>query len=183
MADNILEREYVIPLRRSWTNTPRYKKSFKSVKTIKEFIARHMRVPDRDLNKVKLDVHLNNEVWFRGSKNPPIKVKVKARKEGDIVFVELAQTPDVVKFNKAKLERRHKEAEKKESPKEKAEDKKESKAEDGKKSEEEKKTENEKAKSEEIINEKAAQQEAKVQKHTLGGMKKEPKIQRKALKK
>jgi large subunit ribosomal protein L31e len=178
MADNVLEREYIIPLRKEWTNTPRYKRSFKSVKAIKEFVARHMRVPDRDLNKVKLDVYLNNEVWFRGAKKPPAKIKVKVRKEGDTVFVELADVPDFVKFHKAKIERRHSKSEKKEEKKAKAEEKEEKTEE---KSEEDKKGEEEKAKSEEAFNEKAAQQEAKAQKHLTSV--KTPHAHRKALKK
>ena len=95
-----IEREYVIPLRREWVKVPRYKRTFKSVKAVKEFIARHMRVADRNLDKIKLDVYLNNELWFRGGKTPFSKIKVKAKKEGEIVKVELAEIPEHVKFLK-----------------------------------------------------------------------------------
>ena len=83
-----LEREYIIPLRRVWLKAPEYERGRKAIKAIKEFIAKHMKVTDRNLKKVKLDIFLNNEIWFRGKANPPAKVKVKATKINDIVKVE-----------------------------------------------------------------------------------------------
>src|SRR3989344_3570473 len=83
MAENTLEREYVVPLRRAWLHVPHYNRTSKAIKTIKKFIAKHMKVEDRDPNKVKLDVYLNNDLWFRGRANPPSRVKVKARKEAE----------------------------------------------------------------------------------------------------
>ena len=50
------EREYVIPLRKEWRKVANYRRTGRAVKEIKKFIARHMKVPDRDLNKVKLDI-------------------------------------------------------------------------------------------------------------------------------
>ena len=50
-----LEREYIIPLRAKCRVVPRYKKTNKAVKTVKEFLAKHMKVENRDLNKIKLD--------------------------------------------------------------------------------------------------------------------------------
>jgi len=133
-----LEREYIIPLRRHWLNVPKYERTGKAVKAIKKFIARHMKVNERDTDKVKLDVYFNNELWFKGRANPPSKVKVKAIKEGDIVKVEFYETPDYVKFLKAKHERRHKPAEKKETKEEKEDKKKEEKTDEQKKEEQEK---------------------------------------------
>ena len=46
-----LEREYVIPLRVQWKKVPRYKRAAKATKAIKEFLAKHMKVKDRDINK------------------------------------------------------------------------------------------------------------------------------------
>lgn len=101
-----LEREYVIPLREKCRPAPRYKKTNKAVKSVKEFLARHMKIRDRDLNKIKLDIHLNEFLWARGIKNPPHKVKVKAVKVGDIVNVDLADYTEKLKFKKARLEKR-----------------------------------------------------------------------------
>ena len=105
-----IEREYIIPLRRAWVNVPEYKRARKAVMTIKKFIARHMKVDDRNIKNVKLDVYLNNEIWFRGHSKPPAKIKVKAIKEGDIVKVELFELPNDLKFKKVRLEKRDKKA-------------------------------------------------------------------------
>jgi len=169
-------REYVIPLRKEWAKVPRYKRTAKSVKAVKEFIARHMRIRDRDTKKVKLDVYLNNKLFFRGFKKPLTKIKVRAEKDGDNVKVELVEIPESVKFSKLRHEKRHKKAEKKkelEKPKE--EEKKEEKT------EEEKKEEKEKAKSVEQAQIKAAEQTARIEKHTTKSN--IPTTQRKALKK
>ena len=166
-----LEREYIIPLRKEWLKKPRYKRTRQSVIAVKKFIARHMKVSDRNLDNVKIDRYLNNELWFRGCKKPHSKIKVIAKKEGEIVNVELADMPDKWKFQKIKDEKRHKKVEKKSKVEKKVEEKKET----------EKKEESEKEKSVAISNEKQAKQIAKAQKHT-------PKvktqgIQRKSLKK
>jgi hypothetical protein len=57
-----------------------------------------MRVEDRDLRKVKINIHLNNEVWFRGIKKPASKIKVKAIKKGGIVYAELAEIPENIQY-------------------------------------------------------------------------------------
>ena len=105
-----LEREYVIPLRKKWAKVPRYKRTNKAIKAIKEFLARHMKIRDRDLRKIKIDKYLNETVWFKGIKNPPNKIKVKAIKEGDIIRAELSEMPERLKFKKARLEKRDQKA-------------------------------------------------------------------------
>jgi large subunit ribosomal protein L31e len=98
--NEIIEREYVISLRKKCNIVPRYKKTNKAVKTIKEFIARHMKIRDRDLKKIKIDKYLNEFLWDRGIKNPPLKIKVRAKKENEVVRVELAELPDKLKYKK-----------------------------------------------------------------------------------
>ena len=61
-----LEREYIVPLRKGWLKVPKHKRANKAVKTLKEFIARHMKLYDDDLRKIKIDMLLNNEIRFRG---------------------------------------------------------------------------------------------------------------------
>jgi large subunit ribosomal protein L31e len=150
-----LEREYVIPLRREWVRVPVYERTGRAIKAIKKFIAKHMKVLDRDVNNVKLDVYFNNELWFRGRANPPAKIKVRAIKEGEIVRVNFVETPEHVKMLKSKHEKLHKAAEKK--PEMKSEKKEETPEE---KKEE---TEKEKAVAEERLKE--MKQEAKAEKH------------------
>lgn len=169
-----IEREYVIPLRTSFIKSPRYRRTFKAVKTIKKFIAKHMKIPDRDISKIKLDVYLNNDVWFRGKRHPPSKIKVRAVKEDGVVKVDFVDMPEHVKFLKSKFDRRHKKSDKK--PKE---EKKEEKPET--KTEEQVKDEKEKAQSVAEQHVKEAHQAAKMEKHLSKG--KEPQIHRMALKK
>jgi len=104
-TENKIEREYVIPLRKEWMKVPRYRKTNKAVKAVKEFLARHMKIRDRDLNKIKVDRYVNELLWMRGVKNPPSKIKVKAIKEGDVVRVELVDMPANIKFKKLREEK------------------------------------------------------------------------------
>lgn len=106
-----IEKEYIIPLRSEWRKVPRYKRAAKAVKAIKIFLVQHMKVRDRDLDKIKIDKYLNEEVWHRGIRRPPSKIKVKAVKEGEIVRVELLEMPEVLKFKKAREEKSEKKAE------------------------------------------------------------------------
>ena len=106
-----IEREYTIPLRREWHKVPRYKRANKAVKAIKEFLAQHLKIRDRDLRKIRLDKYINEEVWHKGIKNPPAKIKVKVVKEGEIVRAELFDMPEKLKFKKAREEKVEKKAE------------------------------------------------------------------------
>ena len=170
-----LTREYIIPLRKAWIRVPEYERAGKSIKAIKQFIAKHMKVAERDTEKVKLDVYFNNEVWFRGRANPPAKVKVRATKEGEIVKVDFVETPEHVKFLKKKHEKFRKKAEEKAAEVKKPEEKKEEKT------EEQKKDEEEKEKAVEQQNIKQAETAEKAEKHITPVS--SPKIQRMALKK
>lgn len=167
-----LEREYTIPLRKHWMKKSSHKKTRASVMAVKKFIARHMKVADRNLDNVRLDNYLNNELWARGGKTPLTKIKVIAKREGDVVRVELAEMPDKWKFEKIKHDRRHKKSDKK------VVEKKEEKEE---KTDEEKKDEKEKEKSVAVAGEKQMEMQAKADKHVSKG--KAPEIRRLALKK
>ena len=107
-TSNVLEREYVIPLRARYQHVARYKKTPKAIKTVKEFLVKHMKIYDRDLNKIKIDKYLNEFLWARGIKNPPHKVKVKAIKNGETVKVELVEFSTKLKFKKARAEKAEK---------------------------------------------------------------------------
>lgn len=103
--ENKIEREYTIPLREKVMKVPGYKRAKKAIRTIREFLVKHMRVRDRDLNKIKVDKFLNQEIWRRGIKNPPHKIKVKVTKEGEIVKVESYELSEKLKFQKQREER------------------------------------------------------------------------------
>lgn len=155
-----LERKYIIPLRREWQKVANYRRAGRAAKAIKKFIARHMKVPEHDVEKVKLDIYLNQEIWFRGRQKPPAKIKVKARKEGEFVKVELAEMPSTLKFAKAKHEKRHLATKAPEKPKEIPTERKPEEQTEEKKIEE---SEKEKAVAE--TRAKEAKQQAKAQKH------------------
>ena len=85
----MLEREYVVPLRREFLKTPRYKRTNKAVTALRSFMVKHMKS-----NDVSIGSHLNQELWKNGIKNPPHKVTVKATKDDSgKVFVELKEIP------------------------------------------------------------------------------------------
>jgi large subunit ribosomal protein L31e len=186
------EREYVIPLRREILKVPRHKRTPKAVKALKQFLAKHMRIPDRDVNKIKLDDYLNKELWHRGIRNPPTKIKVKVKRDGENILVTLSELPKKFKFEQARKDKKAKalEASKKKT-KESSKDKKpENKVEgsdstDSSKEEkaEEKAEEKEKKESSSEAKQKQAKEQAKTQKHTQSAKEKKVQPQRKALQK
>ncbi len=170
-AVQTIEREYIIPLKREIMKVPRYKRTPKAVKAVKQFIAKHMHVIERDVKKVKIDKYLNQQLWFRGIQNPPTKIKVKAVKQGDIVRVELVDIPEKVKFQMAREDKTKKESEKtKKEKKEEVEKPKEETSEEKKEEQEDKKEERkeevEKEKAVKDAGEKTFEAQAKQMKHT-----------------
>lgn len=184
----VIEREYIIPLREKGRVVPIYKKTPKAIRTIKEFLVKHMKIRDRDLKRIKIDSYLNDAMWSRGIKNPPHKIKVKAIKEGEIVRVELVDFSDKLKFKKLRKEKIEEKGKEISESKKKAAEKE---GEESEKVEQEKKELETEEKSEEKENKSAlvetgkeiGKAAAKQMKHQVGGKKKEPKIHRVALKK
>jgi len=163
-----LEREYIVPLRRGFSNVPHYRRAKKAVKVLKEFLVRHMNVRDGDTRKIKVDINLNNEIWFRGIKKPLHKIKVRAVKKDGIVSVSLADPSDYVKFAMAReAKTKAKEMATVEKPKKvkkvKADDDKDKDGVDDKKEE----AEDKKAGTEKAV--KGAKVEAKNVQHTASG--------------
>jgi len=154
----ILEREYIVPLRREWLKVPKYKRATKAVKALKEFMVRNMKIYDRDLRRIKIDQVLNNELRFRGMRKPPTSIKVKAIKfDNETVRVELIDVPDHVKFARIREEKLKSKVEKK------VKEEKPSEVEDKEKAAEAK--DKEEASKDETL--KIAKEQAKEQKHTV----------------
>src|SRR3989338_868239 len=85
----VLERTYVIPLRRETLKVPPFKKANKAAKAVREFISKHMKSEN-----VAIGRYLNLYIWRHGAKNPPHKVKVNTAKDDKgKVFVELFGAP------------------------------------------------------------------------------------------
>jgi len=109
----VLEREYIIPLRREWVKVPRYRRTERAIKAIRTFVMRHMKLycTEQEAKKlVKIGRWLNEELWSRGIRKPPAKVHVKAKKYADNrVEVELEKLPPAAAFEAARLEKKAKE--------------------------------------------------------------------------
>ena len=106
MAD--LERNYIVPLRREWLKVPKYKRTAKAIRALRQFVQKHMK-----LENVAIGRYLNMKLWERGTKSPPHKVSVhvkileKEDKKKNMVkyaHVELAGAPaDEIKEEKTTL--------------------------------------------------------------------------------
>lgn len=132
----VLERAYIVPLRKEWLKSPKWKRTNKAVKAVKEFAAKHMKA-----ETVKLGKYINKELWKHGIQNPPHKVKVNCSKDDKgVVTVELVGAPV--------------EEKKKEEKGKKVEEKKEAKAETKKGEEDIKKALTELEKKTEAVKEK-----------------------------
>jgi ribosomal protein L31E len=98
MADLI--RTYIIPLRKAWLKTQRYKRAPKAARTVAAFIKRHMKTDD-----VRITPDLNHLLWEHGIKNPPGKIKVDAKKDDKgVCVVQVHGKPFPVPKEQAKKE-------------------------------------------------------------------------------
>ena len=85
----VLERTYIIPLRRQYRKAPRWKRTPRAVSAIRQFLQRHMKA-----ETVKIGKYLNLKMWQHGMKNPPHKIQVEAQKDEDgLVKVEMVGAP------------------------------------------------------------------------------------------
>jgi large subunit ribosomal protein L31e len=126
-----IERTYVVPLRRGFLKSPRYKRAKKAVNTLRAFLVRHMKSED-----VRILSELNVAIWHHGIKNPPSRVKINVKKDDKgVVTAQLFGIPfEKVEVKKEKKASTKKEAVKTESAEKPAEVKTEApKAEPGKK--------------------------------------------------
>jgi large subunit ribosomal protein L31e len=82
-----LEREYVIPLRRSQFAPSRRRRAGHALDTVRRFVARHMKGHVED---VWIDPRLNESIWERGIQHIPSQVRVKViRFEDGLIEVDL----------------------------------------------------------------------------------------------
>jgi len=183
----VLEREYIVPLRAGWLKAQKYKRANRAVKELKIFLVKHMKVYDRDLRKIKVDILLNNEIRFKGMKKPLHKIKVKAIKydNGD-VEAKLFELPKHLEFEVAKKLKKQAELLKKQgnakTPVIKTPEKPETK-EEAEQAKEDKVEAKEKTASSKEAELKLEKTKAKEIQHTSKTSQQTPKIQRKALQK
>lgn len=92
------ERMYTIPLRKDVLKQPRVQKTNRAVKTVQQFLERHMKAED-----VKISPMLNDKLWRRGVHRPPSKIRVKAKKDDKgVVTARLPDEKEVVKKEEKK---------------------------------------------------------------------------------
>jgi large subunit ribosomal protein L31e len=77
------EKIYTIPLG-SVKKKSRRKRTPYAVKIVKDYLSKHTKTKE-----IKIGKRLNEEIWKRGIKKPPTRVRIKAVKDGDIVKAEL----------------------------------------------------------------------------------------------
>jgi len=94
-----MKESYVIPLRKEFQKAPRYKKTSKAMRALKEFLIKHTKT-----DKIIIGKYLNQELWKNGPKNPPPRVKVRITKEEDFIKAELIDAPE----EKPKIEEKKK---------------------------------------------------------------------------
>lgn len=80
------ERIYNVPLAKKWAPAPKWNRTKKAVKILKEFVTRHMK-PE----VIYIDPEVNQRLWENGIKNPPRKIRVRVTKSTEgLVRVFLA---------------------------------------------------------------------------------------------
>ena len=85
----IMDRDYIVPLRKEWLKAPHYKRAKKAVTAVKQFLTKHMKATE-----VKVGKYMNKEIWKRGIKNPPHHIKVNASKDAEgVVAAEIEGAP------------------------------------------------------------------------------------------
>lgn len=101
MADT--ERKYIVPLRKGWVNTQRYRRTPKAMTVLQEFLQKHMKV-----KTVLIMKELNEFLHEKGRRNPPHKVEVHVK-----TIKEKDQTYAVANLVNAPLDVKKKEEKKK----------------------------------------------------------------------
>ncbi len=69
-----LERVYTINLGKAWISVDTHRAT-RSINMIKEFARHHMKIED-----VKIEEDLAHQIWARGAKHPPRKIRVRMTK-------------------------------------------------------------------------------------------------------
>jgi large subunit ribosomal protein L31e len=80
-----LTRVYMVPLGRAF-EAPPYRRTKVAIRLIKEFTVRHMKA-----SEVKIKEDVNKQIWARGIKKPPRRIKLEMERDEDgLVSVSLA---------------------------------------------------------------------------------------------
>lgn len=77
------EKIYTVPLGTTRKKS-RQKRAPYAMKIVKNYLIRHTKVKE-----IKIGKHLNEEIWRRGIRKPPRRVRIKTVKDGDVLKAEL----------------------------------------------------------------------------------------------
>ncbi|TBR11437.1 MAG: 50S ribosomal protein L31 [Candidatus Nitrosotenuis sp.] len=104
------ERVYTINLGKVWLS-PNNQRAKRAINMIKEFAEHHMKT-----EQIKIDQELSQQVWKRGIRSPPRKIRVRMSKTED-GYVMVSPYEDDVKPKEEKTKKSDKKAESKEEAK------------------------------------------------------------------
>jgi len=118
--DIVLERMYVVPLRRIFMRAPKWKRTLRAIKGLREFAMHHMKS-----EVVRLDSEINDLFHKHGIQNPPPRIKVMMKKDSEgTVRVSLPESEKKAKKKEKEAKKPAlKKEEKKPEPKKEAEKK------------------------------------------------------------
>lgn len=80
------EKVLVLNMRKLLVEKPRWKRTTTATRILRKFLERKLKT-----DKIKIDSELNRFIWSRGAKNPPMKIRVRAAKEGEVFKVYLVK--------------------------------------------------------------------------------------------
>jgi large subunit ribosomal protein L31e len=101
-----MEKIFTIPLRKDFLKAPKWKRTNRSVRTVKDFLKRHMKVEE-----VKLNAELNESLWERGSKSPPSKIKIHSTIKEGVAWANLVEHKITIPEKEEKEKKKEKEEE------------------------------------------------------------------------
>lgn len=99
-------RVITVPLRKVWKQAPRWKRTSRAVKELKEVIKKNTRAKE-----VKIGRALNEKLWEHGGKSPPAKVKVVVIEEEDGQFYVDLSSVDIEERREARQEKKEEKVE------------------------------------------------------------------------
>lgn len=74
---SVEERIYTVPLARAWVSQ-KHRRAERAVSLLRAFAKRHMKP-----TAIIIDPEVNEEIWSRGIRNPPRRIRVRMSKDSE----------------------------------------------------------------------------------------------------
>ncbi|MBI4181956.1 MAG: 60S ribosomal protein L31 [Candidatus Aenigmarchaeota archaeon] len=96
------ERVMTIPLRKEWVKQGTPRRANRSINVIRETLGRHLHVDD-----VRLSAGVNDQIWARGNRKPPARIRVAVTVEEGVARARLPEEklPLMEKAKETKVEK------------------------------------------------------------------------------